>query len=260
MKINLALSGANGRMGKEIAHAVNKDVSFDLILKLTKDNYNEYKYNQDQLLGNLSENLNNITVFIDFSTPASCLEYAKICNQSKIPMVIGTTGFSDFETQKITDLAKSSPILLSPNMSLGANICKYLIGSLSKLWSEHHIKETLIEIKETHHKHKKDQPSGTALSMADLINKNFLAKQKVPINFISKRIGEVKGEHQVTFSNIFEEIIIKHNVLDRSIFAYGALLAAKWLVQYKINHSTNQPYELYNFFHVMDLGFHKIAF
>lgn len=258
MKINLALSGANGRMGKEISDAVNKDPSFDLILKLTKDNYHEY--NQNQLLANLSKNLNNITVFIDFSTPISCLEYAKICNQAKIPMVIGTTGFSDFQTREIINLAKSSPILLSPNMSIGANICKYLIGSLSKLWSKHHIDETLIEIKETHHKHKKDKPSGTALSMADLINKNFLAKEKVPINFISERIGEVKGEHKVTFSNIFEEIIIKHNVLDRSIFAYGALLAAKWLAQHKINHHTNQSYELYNFFHVMDLGFHKIAF
>lgn len=271
MKINLALSGAHGRMGKAISHAVALDPSCNLIIKLTKDNY------QEQLEHLKIEN--KIDIFIDFSTPASCLEYANFCNKYNIPMVIGTTGFNDHQKQHILNLAKSSPILLSSNMSVGVNICKYLIGSFSRLWSEYqqNNQDTLISIKEVHHKHKKDAPSGTALSIADLINKNFLynyqnnsraldKKQPIPINFISKRLGDVKGTHQVTFRNIFEEISIKHKVKDRSIFAYGALLVAKWLYS-KVNktnrhamHSeSEQTYELYNFFHVMELDLNNFV-
>lgn len=310
MRINIILSGANGRMGKEIINAVSKNPTFNVMATLTKEQYNENypEYLQKILLyhnsleNNLSRNFNKLKnldaieqniVFIDFSTPSSCLEYAKFCNRLKIPMVIGTTGFNSYQEKEIIHLAKSSLILLSPNMSLGVNICKYLIGYLSKLWSKYYneIETTCINIKETHHKHKKDAPSGTALSIASLINKNFInilnkqtqeeqpnlnpmqeerrnlnqiydqhrVQQQVQeqVKIISKRLGEVKGKHQVTFSNMFEEIRIQHTVKDRSIFAYGALLAAKWLIEHKINFVDHSAYELYNFFHVMELDFSK---
>lgn len=241
MSIIIALSGANGRMGKSIVKAASCNSEYDIALKLTRSSNN-----------NLLTTLNNIKpdVFIDFSTTDACLQYLEICKQLKIPMVIGTTGFTVQQKEKISSSAEHIPILLSPNMSIGANICNYLLGCLSKLLVQNQQFENAISIKEVHHKHKLDAPSGTALRMADIIKKNFLDHAN-PIEFISKRVGNVKGRHEITFSNKFESIIIKHNVKNRSVFANGALFAARWLVNKNINNKY-KPYKLYGLLDVMN--------
>lgn len=244
MQINVALSGSNGRMGKSIIKAINSNpefnLEFNIAVQLTKTNNN--------LLAALTNTKKNIDVLIDFSTTASCLEYLEICQQLKIPMVIGTTGFTAQQKEKIANIAEHIPVLLAPNMSVGANICNYLLACISKLSAKNGQFDSKIIIKEVHHKHKLDAPSGTAVKMAEIIKKNFaILEDNHSIQFISKRIGNVKGRHQVKFANKFEEIIINHNVKNRSVFANGALLAAKWLV------NKDKPYKLYSLLDVMNL-------
>ena len=133
-------------------------------------------------------------------------------------------------------------------MSIGVNVCKYLIKILSKAWSECHKKFTHITINEIHHKNKKDAPSGTALMFAELIKQNYLNLEN-NIEFNSKRIGTVKGKHQVIFANDLEELSIIHKVKDRKIFATGSLLAAKWLFDNKLHLAP----KLYNFSDVLNI-------
>jgi 4-hydroxy-tetrahydrodipicolinate reductase len=224
--LKIALSGANGKMGKAIIAAAKKDPDVVIAVKLIKT---EQKIN-------LLEELQKVDVFIDFSNPVGCENYLKICRKLKIPMVIGTTGFSIEQKQEIAKTAEEIPILFAPNMSIGANISYYLLECLSKMWSYDNHKQKIVEIKEVHHKNKKDAPSGTALKMAEVIKQN--SSEDLQINFTSKRVGNVKGKHQVKFTNLYEEVIIKHKVKNRSCFAKGALFAAKSLV--------NKPNNLYS--------------
>lgn len=233
--LNIALSGANGRMGKAIILASKKDPSLNIKIKLISAN--------NSLAINLLK-LKTIDIFIDFSSPSGCEYYLKICQKLKIPMVIGTTGLSKVQHQKIKRASKFIPILYAPNMSISANIGYYLLEILTKLWTNNIDNHQLIEIIDIHHKHKKDMPSGTALKMGDIIK--TCGSNNLKINYISKRIGNVKGKHQIKFASLSEELIIKHNIKHRKSFAEGALLAAKWLF--------NQPKKLYNFSDLLKIG------
>lgn len=217
--LNIALSGASGKMGQSILAVAEADPDVNIICKLTRNN---------------KELLKPIDIFIDFSTPSACQEYLIICQKLKIPMVIGTTGLSTRQYQEIIKASEIIPILYAPNMSIGVNICYMLLENLSNKWSYYFPQSQTVDILEVHHKHKKDAPSGTALKMAEII-----AQYNLKVNFTSKRIGEIKGKHQVVFNNPFETIIIKHQVKDRNVFAKGAVLAAKWLI--------NKSEKLYSF-------------
>lgn len=217
--LNIALSGANGKMGKSILAVAQEDSTINITCKLTRSNRDLIK---------------PVDIFIDFSVPSACQEYLTICQKLQIPMVIGTTGLSAKQHQEIIKAAEIIPILYAPNMSIGVNICYMLLEYLSNKWSYYFPQAQDVEISEVHHKHKKDAPSGTALKMAQIIEQHNLK-----INFISKRVGAIRGKHQVKFNNPFEEIIIKHQVKDRNVFAKGALLAAKWLME--------KPKKLYSF-------------
>lgn len=221
--LNIALSGANGKMGKSIIAVARECPDINISCKLTSSK---------------RELVKPIDIFIDFSNPLACQEYMSICLKLKIPMVIGTTGLSVKQHEEIIKASSVIPILYAPNMSVGVNICYMLLENLSKKWNTYFPDAKNVEILEVHHKHKKDAPSGTALKMAEIIQQYNLT-----INFISKRIGAVKGQHQVKFNNSFEEIILKHQVKDRHVFAKGALLAAKWLEK--------KPEKLYSFSDVL---------
>ena len=156
-------------------------------------------------------------------------------------MVIGTTGFSKKEENLIKKFSKKVPILKAGNMSLGVNLLMYLTEIASRSLG----KNFLSKVNETHHKYKKDHPSGTALMLGkgiatgrkkefySMIGKKYLNKNKFPfgkkINFNSIRKGEVIGEHEVTFSSGKEIVTLNHESFDRALYSEGALAAAKWL-------------------------------
>lgn len=156
-----------------------------------------------------------IDVIIDFTLPEGVIEHLQYAR----PMVIGTTGFSQAQLDKIQNFAKQVPALHAPNMSIGVNLCYKLLAesdsALDSRWN--------VQIKDIHHVHKKDTPSGTAKHLAAIL------EQRKPV-ITSERQGDVIGEHHVEFANEFEEIVITHRAKDRVIFVQGALIAARWLV------------------------------
>jgi len=194
---------------------------------------------------NSFEAFKKTNVIIDFTVPKCTLEILKIALKLKKRVVIGTTGFSKKEENLIKSFSRKIPILKAGNMSLGVNLLIYLTEIASKSLGSNF----LSKVHETHHKHKIDYPSGTALMLGkgiadgknknfyNLIGKKYLNKKSFPyakkINFNSIRKGEVIGEHEVRFSSGKEIIKLNHESFDRALYSEGALTAAAWLMSKK---------------------------
>ena len=199
--LKIAATGSTGRMGKiviaEIAQA--KDLE-------------------------LQQDLAKTDILIDFSLPAGTLSYLPQCLEYKIPMVIATTGFTMVEQASITQAAQQIPIFMSPNMSTGINVLLVILDKLMHLVAA----KATVTITDTHHQHKLDSPSGTALKLMDVIKKS-MPELTGNISCNSIRTGEVIGEHNILFTLEGETIEITHKALSRNIFAQGAIQAARWL-------------------------------
>jgi len=243
-KINLAISGCMGRMGQQLIKSLNKNKNFKLVT-LTENRLVNKKFNKIQPELNSEKAFKKTDVIIDFTVPNCTLDILKIASRLKKRVVIGTTGFTRNQENKIKKYSKKIPILKAGNMSLGVNLLMYLTEIASKSSND----EYLSKILEVHHKHKKDYPSGTALMLGkgiadgksknlyNLIGKNFLNKKSFPygkkINFNSIRKGEIIGEHEVRFSNGKEIITLNHEAFDRALYSDGALTASLWLMKKK---------------------------
>ena len=239
-KINLAITGCMGRMGKQLIESSKANKNFKLVA-LTENKTINKKVNGIKLKLNKEETFKKTDVIIDFTIPKCTIEVLKIASKLKKKIVIGTTGFTKKEENLIKKYSKKIPILKAGNMSLGVNLLMYL----TQITSESLTDSYLSKVFEIHHKHKKDYPSGTALMLGkgiadgknknlyNLIGKKFLNKKKFSygkkINFNSIRKGEIIGEHEVSFSNGKEIIRLNHEAFDRSLYSDGALTAAKWL-------------------------------
>ena len=243
-KINLAVTGCMGRMGQQIIKSAKKDKSFKLVT-LTESKKMDKKINGLKINLNNEKAFKNANLIIDFTIPKCTFQVLKIATKLKKKVVIGTTGFSKKEEGLIKLFSKKIPILKAGNMSLGINLLMYLTEIASNSLG----KNFLSKIFETHHRHKKDYPSGTALMLGkgialgkkknfyDLIGKKYLNKKQFPygkkINFNSLRKGEIIGEHEVKFSSGKEVITLSHEAFDRALYSEGALSAAKWLINKK---------------------------
>ncbi len=178
---------------------------------------------------------------IDFTTPASTVEFAALAAQARIVHVIGTTGCLPEHEEKIDAAARHARVVKSGNMSLGVNLLSVLIKQAARAleasgWD--------IEVLEMHHKHKVDAPSGTALLLGEaaaegrdisLANHSVRVRdghtgprEEGSIGFATLRGGSVIGEHQVLFASEGETVTLSHSATDRSLFARGALKAATW--------------------------------
>ena len=243
-KINLAISGCMGRMGKQLIRSSKVDKAFKLII-LTENKIINKRINGIKPDLNSEQAFQIADVIIDFTVPKSTLEILKIASKLKKKVVIGTTGFSQKEEKLINNYSQKIAILKAGNMSLGINLLTYLTEIASKSLND----KFLSKIFESHHKRKKDHPSGTALMLGKgiakgknkdlykLIGKKFLNKKSFPygkkINFNSLRKGKVVGEHEVKFSSGKEIITLNHEAFDRTLYSEGALTAAKWLMYKK---------------------------
>ena len=161
---------------------------------------------------------------IEFTTPEATMDHVRVIREMKKPMVIGTTGLGAEQLQAIQEAARHTPILLSPNMSVGVN----LLFELVRLAAER-LPDYKVTIEETHHAGKKDAPSGTAKRLQDVIGK--IKQETIPCE--SKRIGDVVGEHAVTLTGKFEKVTLSHEAFNRDVFALGALRAAQFLARVK---------------------------
>jgi 4-hydroxy-tetrahydrodipicolinate reductase len=241
-KINLAISGCMGRMGQQLIKSSKKNKNFKLVT-LTENWLVNKKFNGVKPELNSDKAFKNTDIIIDFTVPDCTLEILKIASKLKKKVVIGTTGFNKNQENQIKKFSKKIPILKAGNMSMGVNLLMYLTEIASKSLND----EYLSKVFEVHHRHKKDNPSGTALMLAkgiadgknknlhSLIGNKFLNKKSFPygkkINFNSIRKGEIIGEHEVKFSSGKEIITLNHEAFDRTLYSDGALTASKWLIK-----------------------------
>ena len=240
-KINLAITGCMGRMGKQIIKSLKSDNNFKLVA-VTENRPIKKRINNIKIDLNTISVLKNVDLIIDFTVPECTFEILKIATKLKKRVVIGTTGFSKKEENLIKKFAEKIPILKAGNMSLGINLLMYLTEIASNSLGNNF----LSKIAETHHKHKKDYPSGTALMLGKgiatgknkdlykILGKKYLNKNEFPygkkLNFNSIRKDEIIGEHEVKFSSGKEIITLNHEAFDRALYSEGALSAAKWLM------------------------------
>ena len=247
-KIKVAVAGCLGRMGQEISKEVLKTKNLEFVggfehkkhKSINKPLNKVSNINSSHLLeSNPNKPIREAHVIIDFTTPDSSLENLKIALMNKTAVVIGTTGMTDAQKKKVKNYSKKIPILMSSNMSLGVNLLFNLVQQTASALSD---ADYDIEISETHHKHKKDAPSGTALSLGEhaaigrkvTFNKSkvldrtrkLTLRKKGDIGFSVTRGGEIAGEHTVSFIGKNDRVDLIHKANDRSIFVRGAIKAA----------------------------------
>lgn len=203
-KIKYGIIGASGKMGKEI-ESVFEDAGNECVFKFDVDG--EFTKQKPELL-------------IDFSLPVvfqKTIEYVKSFN---VPLIIGTTGLSSEQLNKLKELSEKNPVVQSYNFSIGIQLLLKLIETI-----KNDVDGWDIEIEETHHRFKKDKPSGTAIMIKNVLNK------EIPIS--SLRLGSVPGIHTIQFGNLGEVLKIEHQALSRRTFADGVLKSAYFAIQKK---------------------------
>ncbi|WP_332018846.1 4-hydroxy-tetrahydrodipicolinate reductase [Kaistella sp.] len=218
MKIALVGYGKMGKIIDEIATQRNHEI----VAKLNESPN--------------SENLNNADVVIEFSNPEVAFNNIKTCLENKIPVICGTTGWLDQkpEIEKIAAENKTS-FLYGSNFSLGVNLFFALNEKLADLMKN--FPDYNIQLEEIHHIHKKDAPSGTAISLAEGIIKNdnrfegwkLDETRDKELGIFAIREDEVPGTHSVFYRSEVDEIEIKHTAYSRNGFALGAVIAAEWI-------------------------------
>jgi 4-hydroxy-tetrahydrodipicolinate reductase len=208
--MKIAILG-NGKMGKRISElAIKKGYNIVCI--------------SDSKTPAKSLDLSIADVAIDFSTPTTAFENIAHAINSDIPVISGTTAWLD-KLHNINDLCttKGGAFLYASNFSLGGNIFFDLNKKLAELMKKQNYESNIHEI---HHTQKLDSPSGTAITLADQMNK--ILENKTTIT--TDRINNVPGTHQITYSSKVDEIEIKHTANNRDGFAMGAIMAAEWII------------------------------
>ena len=249
-RLKIAVAGASGRMGRMLIEAVI--ASKDLSLSGALDVPGSPALGQDAaafaglasgviITSDLRAGLARSQVLIDFTRPEGTLAHLAVCRELGVKAVIGTTGFTDSQKVEIADHARHIAVTLAPNMSVGVNVVLKLLDTAARMLSEGYD----IEIIETHHRHKVDAPSGTALKMGEVVaaalgrNLNDCAvfgregitgeRDPSTIGFATIRGGDVVGDHTVLFAGTGERIEITHKSSSRATYAQGSLRAARFL-------------------------------
>ena len=237
--MKVLINGATGRMGIELEKAIEKQQDIKTVCGFGLEENNNGKFPIYNKIENIKE---EVDVIIDFSNPKATFKILEYARKNKIPVVIATTGFDEEELKTIEEISKEIPIFKSSNMSVDINLMAELAQKVAEV-----LKENDIEIVETHHNKKIDAPSGTAILLADAINKVFNgnkkyvfdrmqkreARSKDEIGFSSIRGGNIVGEHTVMFFGENETLEITHKAYSRQVFAEGAIKAARFIVNQK---------------------------
>ncbi len=264
----IAVMGAAGRMGKTLVEAVQQTAgAAGLTAAIDRPDSTLVGADAGELagigrlgvplIGDIAKVVDEFDVLIDFTHPSVTLKNLEVCRRAGKAMVIGTTGFSVAEKEKLAAAASDIPIVFAANFSVGVNLCLKLLDTAARVLGD----EVDIEIIEAHHRHKVDAPSGTALRMGEVVAQALGrdlqevavygregqtgARQRDTIGFATVRAGDVVGDHTVLFAAEGERVEITHKASSRMTFAKGAVRAAMWLEQ--------QPSGLYDMQDVLGL-------
>ncbi len=253
-QVKVVIAGCSGRMGRILLEAAHQAEGVVLTGAFERAESSLIGVDAGELagLGKLGlsvvsgiESLDPamVDVVIDFTAPVATLAHLAWCEQHGKRLVIGTTGFSAEQKQQLLAFTARMPVMMASNYSVGVNLTFKLLEMAAKVMGEY----TDIEIIEGHHRHKVDAPSGTALSMGEVIANTLgrdLAKcavygregitgerQRDSIGFATIRAGDIIGEHTAMFADIGERVEITHKASSRLTFANGAVRAGVWLVK-----------------------------
>ena len=249
--IKIAITGAAGRMGKTLIEACHETEGLQLsaateypqssLIGADAGELAGIGSNGVMIAGSLDDADQDFDILIDFTRPEPCLAHLDWCVQHQKKMIIGTTGFTEEEKQKIQQAAESTAVVFAPNMSVGVNLTLKLLDMAARVLGD----EVDIEVIEAHHRHKVDAPSGTALRMGEVVAEalgrdlnecavygregNTGERDRNTIGFETIRAGDIVGDHTVMFAGIGERVEITHKASSRMTFAKGAMRAASWL-------------------------------
>jgi 4-hydroxy-tetrahydrodipicolinate reductase len=210
--VRVIICGAKGRMGRALVSCAQTDPELQLVGEVDAGD-------------DLSKLVAGADVIVDFSTREATEPIAKLAARHGRALVIGTTGHTEAERQAVLTAVKNIPCVWTSNFSTGVNTLFWVTGKVAEIvganWE--------VEIVETHHTAKKDAPSGTAKSLQEVIRRAI--SKEAPAHAL--RIGDVVGDHTVTFGTAGERVELTHRASSRETFARGALRAAKWAVGHK---------------------------
>ena len=245
--LRIAISGAAGRMGRRIAALAIESEQYNIVSALEAGGHGDQGKDIGELAGvgrfgvAVTETLSETPdVLIDFSQPESTLGWLDVCRGHRVAMVVGTTGLTESQQAELADAATLLPIVHAGNMSLGVNVLLKVVADVARALGPDYD----VEVSETHHRFKKDAPSGTALMLAKSVCEargvdygeaavlgrgGHAPRQPGEIGMHSLRLGDTVGEHSVAFGSLGETVTLSHSAHTRDTFARGALRAASWL-------------------------------
>ncbi len=239
--IKVVVCGAHGRMGTTIGRLVNEAPDLELVggVDLRSGSFYGVEIIESAALNSLLSQ-KKPDVLIDFTAPAASVENVKAAARHGAALVVGTTGFSNEQRAEMARAIDGKvPAVISSNFSIGVNIFWQLLREAARFLPDYD-----VEVLEAHHRYKKDAPSGTAKTILQILDDELGAREKkygregmaergkeIGVHVI--RGGDIVGDHAVLFSGNFETIQLSHRAYDRSVFAQGALKAARWVVSQK---------------------------
>ena len=246
--MKIAIAGAAGRMGKRIAALAIESELFDIVSAVESPGHPDIGRDVGELAGvgafglAVSETLQDAPdVLIDFSLPEGTVHWTDACRDHDIRMVTGTTGLTASQEAAVADAASRIAIVKAGNFSVGINVLLKVVATVAATLGTDYD----IEVCETHHRFKRDAPSGTAIMLAkaacealgvDYGDKAVLGRggqcPRTPgeIGMHALRVGDTIGEHAVHFGGLGETVTLSHSAHTRDTFARGALRAAQWII------------------------------
>ncbi len=264
----IMVSGAAGRMGRRIVAVVAEDERTSLCGALEYAGSPAVGRDAGEVAGVGSLGVEIVgdaadlpfaagDVLIEFTSPSATLANLEMAAARRTAMVIGTTGLTAAERQRIADLAREIPVVLAPNMSVGVNVLFRVVAEVARILGDDYD----VEILEAHHRLKKDAPSGTAVRLGEIVaqsrerqldevavyeRRGFTGERtREEIGMQTLRAGDIVGDHLVLFGGLGERLEIIHRAHSRDTFARGAVRAALWVEQ--------QPPGLYDMQDVLGL-------
>ncbi|HEX9046228.1 MAG TPA: 4-hydroxy-tetrahydrodipicolinate reductase [Verrucomicrobiae bacterium] len=226
------ITGSKGRMGQALVNCAKRLPGLEVVAEIDKGD-------------NLAAVIGKCDLVIDFSAREATVEVARLCAENKKALVIGTTGHTDTDTFEIKKNQAKIPMVWASNFSTGVNTLFWLTRKAAEILGP----DFDLEVVEMHHRLKKDAPSGTAKTLAEILSdvrkvhyneaarhgREGLVGERTQgeIGVHSIRGGDVVGDHTVIFANVGERVELTHKASSRDTFANGALRAAQWLVKQK---------------------------
>jgi 4-hydroxy-tetrahydrodipicolinate reductase len=249
-EVGAIVVGAAGKMGARVIHVIRETPSMKLVQAIERPDHPSIGMDIGEVigLGKLGIPLEGTLkrkggdVVVNFSAPQASVESMEFAKEAGLAIVIGTTGLSSEQMNRVKELSKNVRCVLAPNMSVGMNVMFRIVQEVAKVLGP----EYDIEIVEAHHRLKKDSPSGTAVKLGELISSSIgrdfekvgvygrkgmvgeRTKEEIGMQVI--RAGDIVGEHTVLFGGIGERLEIIHRSHSRDNFARGAVRAALWVV------------------------------